>query len=451
MGLALVLGFSVNVHGQPLGFTNLQGETSGSVRQVCGRLATINRMTPLTGDTANLFQVCRSMVQNENDLLDNGLDPTNTRGLDATELGSGFQNIATEETLSPVRIGINSTSGQILTVATRIAVLRGLTPGLASNGSGNQNSYASLNGFGLGGAAGDEDSTAAGTLSGFFNTFGGVGDTAQTATENGSDFNNVGFTAGLDYRVLENLILGLAGGYAHTDIDFDQNLNVSGGDVEADAYGLTLYGTYYLGGFYVDGMFNYGWANYDINRRVFIDSNVASQPVISSTAVADPDGDQWNLSGQVGYNFQHGALSFGPYGRVNYLQVVTDPYSESGASGLNLSIAEQTAISLQSIFGGQVSYSLSQSFGVLMPYLRFDWHHEFKDDSRVLRGVYLNDPTGTSLIARSSSPDRDYFALNTGISGVFAGDIQAYFNYNTILGHDLLSSHLFSIGARMSF
>ncbi len=448
VGLVATLSFTVNANAaNQLGLSDLQADTSASVRTTCAGLAGQRSRNVLEND---LFDACRSMVQSENQLL--GTGPTSfSRDLTEVGLGSGLQNIATEETLSPVRIGVNTTSGQISTVATRITVLRGGAGGLATNGFGNSKGYASLKGFGLGGAAGDADSLGAGALSGFFNTFGGIGDTEQTATEDGSDFYNVGFTVGLDYRVLDNLILGLAGGYSHLDLDFDRNINVGGGSVESDSYGLTAYGTYYIGGFYVDGMFNYGWANFDLDRNILINSNNPGVPIISRTAVADPDGDQWTLSLQTGYNFDHGALSYGPYARIHYRQVQTDSYTESGAGGLNLAIQEQTAISLQSIFGAQVSYNWSQSFGVLVPFLRFDWHHEFKDNSRALVGQYVSDPRGTSLVAFSSGPDEDYFALNAGISGVFANGIQAYFNYNSILGHDLISGHLFSIGARMNF
>ena len=448
VGLAVVIAFTANANAaNQLGFSDLQSDTSSSVLTTCIGLSGQSSRNVLQQD---LLDACTSMVHTENQLLGTG-STTFSRDLTDAELGSGYQNIATEETLSPVRIGINNTSGQISTVVTRIGVLRGGAGGLAANGFGDTNGYASLKGFGLGGAAGDGDSSGAGALSGFFNTFGGIGDTEQTATEDGSDFYNVGFTVGLDYRVLDNLILGLAGGYSHLDLDFDRNINVGGGNVEADSYGLTAYGTYYIGGFYVDGMFNYGWTNFDLTRNILINSNNPGVPVIARTAVADPDGDQWTLSLQTGYNFDHGGLSYGPYARINYRQVQTDNYIESGAGGLNLAIQEQTAISLQSIFGAQVSYNWSQSFGVLVPFLRFDWHHEFKDNSRALVGQYVNDPRGTSLVAFSSGPDEDYFVLNTGISGVFANGIQAYFNYNSILGHDLISGHLFSVGARMNF
>lgn len=445
----LSMGFCGNAQSQQaFGFSTLQSDTSSSVHATCNGLAGLSSRTTLQED---LFQTCRSMVQNENQLTNNGSTEF-SRNLTSAELGSGYQNVATEEMLSPLRIGINSTSGQLTTVATRIALLRGGNTGLASNGFNNPNSYASIKGFRLGGgAAGDPDQPAAGLLSAFFNTFGGVGDTAQTTTENASDFYSAGFTAGLDYRVLDNFILGLAAGYSHIGLDFANNANVSGGNVDADTYGVTLYSTYYLDGFYVDGMFNYGWANYDIDRDIRIGSNNPNVPVISRTAKSSPDGSQYTLSFQSGYNFQSGALSFGPFGRFNYMEVVTDHYRETGAGGLNLSVSEQTAVSLQSIFGGQISYALSESFGVLVPFLRFDWHHEFKNQSGPLKARYISDPARITLVAFSSSPDNDYFALNTGISGAFGNGLQAFFNYNTILGHDLISSHLFTLGARMSF
>lgn len=464
LGLSLASGLSESVQAQStnsLGFSELQSDTSAGVLSTCRGFVANGANTSLE---QQLFDVCSSMVSNERDLV-SGMSSSNgstSRGLDATELASGYQNIATEETLSPVRIGTNATTGQALTIISRTQQLR--TSGLVSFNP-YQNGQIAINAKNTvaGGNAGDTTDLIAGKLGVFVTPYGGFGDTATTARTNGSDFNNIGFTAGVDYRITDNLIFGLAGGYSHLDLDFKQSVDVAGGSVDADTGTFSVYGTFYddfakgtafEGSFYLDTLFNYGWASYDIDRRVVVASNnttVAGSAPINANARGNTDGTQWTFSLQSGYDFQAGALSYGPYVKVNYTNVTTDAYSETGAGGLNLLIHSQNAESVQSVVGGQVRYAFSQSFGVILPYLRFDWVHEFRDSSRRLSAQYVNDPRGNQLVAFSDSPDRNFFNLNTGVSTVLQDGIQAYFNYNTILANDLISGHLFSVGARMEF
>lgn len=429
-----------------LGFSQLQQNTSAGVLATCRGFVANGANNSLEQD---LFDACSSMVQSENQL--NGSGPTtNSRDISAASLGSGYQNIATEESMSPIRIGTNAASGLGLAVLARAQALRGGATGFGYTPGNGGTQYARYPGV-SGGTAGDGEDYISGRLSGFVNTFGGIGDTALTTRTNSSDFYNIGFVAGLDYRVLDNFIVGLAGGYSHMDLDFNRSLNVAGGSVDSDTAGLSAYATYYLDGFFMDGFFSYGWSDFDIARQIFINSNNPNIPVVSRTATGDTDGTQWNLAFQTGYNFNTGGFSYGPYVKVNYLNIQADSYTEQGAAGLNLIIDEQQAESLQSVVGAQVSYALSQSFGVLNPYLRFQWQHEFRDPSRSLVARYQNDPRNNPMVAFSDSPDRDYFTLNTGMSAVFANGIQAFFNYNALLDNDLISGHLFTVGARMEF
>lgn len=433
----------------PPGFSQLQGDTADGVLATCGGF--VANPYNLNSNEQELFDVCTSMVNNNKVVTGDSTADNTSRGLNESELAAGYQNLATEETLSPVRIGTNATTGQALTILTRAQQLRG---GNAFGFNPYQNGQYATNNSVAGGNAGDTTDMVVGKLGGFVTPFGGFGDTANTARTAGSDFSNVGFTAGVDYRITDNLIFGLAGGYSHLDLDYRQNVNVAGGSVDADTGTFSAYGTFYEGDFYIDTLFNYGWANYDIDRRVVVASNnttVAGSAPINATAKGNTDGTQWTFSLQSGYDFHTDALSYGPYVKVNYTKVQTDAYTETGAGGLNLLVHKQLAESVQSVVGGQIRYAFSQSFGVILPYLRFDWVHEFRDPSRTLSAQYVNDPRNNLLVAFSDNPDRNYFNLNTGVSTVLPDGIQAYFNYNTILDNDLISGHLFSIGARMEF
>ena len=431
------------------GISQLQAETESAVRATCSGFVR-NPNEERNALQQDLFDACRSMVHSRNALT--GVGATrDTRGLTEEQLASSFQNIAAEENFAPTRIATNAASGQISTIAARLTKLRTGNVGLVAKKGDYSYRYAALEQYaGTGGAAGDDDTLLSHRFGGFINGTGGFGEIDPTDREDAADFEHKGVTAGIDYRVLDNLVFGVAGSYSVMDLDFDNTSNVSGGSVESDTYGVLVYGTYYLDGFYVDGMFGYSWSDYDIDRRMFIGTNTAIDQV-DRIATASPDGEQREFSVQTGYNFDTGGFSFGPYAKFTHVRVEIDSYDEEGAGGLNLRMNEQNVESLQSVVGGQASYAFSQPFGIIMPYFRFEWNHEFRDNSRILNAQYVNDPRNTTLIVRTNSPDRDYFGLNAGISTVLEQGFQAFINYKTVLDHAYIESHVFTLGLKMEF
>jgi len=299
-----------------------------------------------------------------------------------------------------------------------------------------------------GGAAGDE--LTASRLGAFVNGLVSSGDKDETDKANGFDFDSWGITAGVDYRFTDNLVFGIAGSYNHVDADYDTSATVAGGDVDLDGYGATLYGPWFVDNFYVDGMVGYVDNDYDISREIFYTSNTA-QPGENATAKADTDGDALSLSAGAGYSFVNNALSYGPYTRVTYIDLDVDGYTEKGAGGLNLIVDDQSADSLTAVLGGQVSYAMSQSFGVLVPQASIEWIHEFSDDANIVQTRYVSDFTNTPLQTESDSLDSDYGSLSLGLSAVSKGGLQGFLQYETWIGLEDVSEHIFSAGARMEF
>jgi len=103
------------------------------------------------------------------------------------------------------------------------------------------------------------------------------------------------------------------------------------------------------------------------------------------------------------------------------------------------------------VLGAQVSYAFSQSFGVLVPQGQVGWVHEFENDSEQFSAVYVDDPNQNQLLAETNDPDRDYFELGLGVSAVFKRGTQAFVYYDTVLGFDDVTDHVFTVGGRMEF
>ncbi|MDX1656236.1 MAG: autotransporter outer membrane beta-barrel domain-containing protein, partial [Candidatus Competibacteraceae bacterium] len=422
----------------------LQVAASPSQRSVGQTLADACRRA-----TGALLADCRALAQA-------GLDPNLPQALEA---------ISPEEVVAPADTAQGGATGQTRRVGARLKALRsGATPISLDRVTfhledGRVLGAADLNRLlGSGGAAGDgQDSPE--TLEASFGPWGvfvdgniGLGDKDPTASETGYEFEVYSLTLGADYRLNRETILGAALDYARTDTELDQD----GGQVDSDSLTLNLYGSYYPGErWFVDGLVGYGRLDFDQQRRIRYALATGTQ--VNQSADADYDGDQWIVSLGTGYNLERGALSFGPEGRLQYTRTELDAFRErignpdAPGGGLAVAMEEQDVESLTLNLGGQASYALSQSWGVLVPQARLEWVHEFRDDSRGITGRFAEDPAGERFTIRTDDPDRNYFNLGLGASAVFPGGLNAYAYYEAVLGYEDLDHQSLGVGVRWEF
>lgn len=344
-------------------------------------------------------------------------------------------------------IALITTSVQTTNVGLRLAALRGgatgvSTSGLSFNTDGQSVPLGAVTSLlssaeRSGGASGDRSSMLA-RLGVFANGQGSFGNQDATSRDTGFDFHTGGLTVGADYRLTDQLVLGMALGYLRTKAEFD----ASAGDSRINGYSLSAYGNYYVWDkLYVDGIATFGWNTYDTER------NIAAA---NATAKGSTDGTQFALSVSTGYNASVGALTFGPTARVNYVHVHIDGFREKGGDIANLAIESQTVESLTAALGGQASYAISMPWGVLTPLVRFEWEHEFKGNSRIVNASFVAAPS-TVVGAQTSSPDRDYVNLGIGLSATFPRGISAFLAYDTVRGRAHFTNHAFNAGIRFEF
>jgi outer membrane autotransporter protein len=294
-----------------------------------------------------------------------------------------------------------------------------------------------------------------GRLGIFVNGIFGFGDKDTTSREAGFDFDTYGVTGGVDYRFTDNFVLGLAFGYTTTDSDFAS----ARGQLDADAYTFSAFGTYYVGRLYVDGIFSYSWNDFDSTRNIVYSIpsiDQLSTTTVSQTARSATDGSQFSFSLGSGYDFNARGFTFGPYGRLSYLKANIDAFQEridntDAGFGLALAINEQDVESLTWALGGQVSYAVSTGFGVLVPQLRFEWEHEFLDSERTITARFVADPANTPILLQTDNPDRDYFNFGAGLSAVFQRGVSAFVYYETVLALRDVTAHQVAVGLRLAF
>jgi outer membrane autotransporter protein len=269
----------------------------------------------------------------------------------------------------------------------------------------------------------------------FVNALGSFGNQDTTARDPGFDFHTVGATVGADYRFTDRFLLGLAGSYLRTNLDLD----ASAGDTRANGYSLSAYTNYYiLEKLYVDGIATFGWNFYDTERH-----NTAG----NGTANGNTDGPQVSVSVGSGYDFNVRPLTFTPTVRANYIHVHIDGYHETGAGPSNARIGSQTIESFTTNVGGQAMYAIGFSWGVLSPFVRAEWVHEFMGGSRTLTAS-----VGSAVVpVQTDSPDRDYLNVGAGVSATLKPGVAAFIDYNAVAGRANFVSHSFTGGMRIGF
>ncbi|AEG01819.1 autotransporter outer membrane beta-barrel domain-containing protein [Methylomonas methanica] len=268
----------------------------------------------------------------------------------------------------------------------------------------------------------------------------GFGSLSNTFNQPGFKFDNHNFVFGADYRLQDNWVAGGSFAYRHNNASF----NAGRGETTNDSYTGALYTAYNITDeAHVEATASYGGFNYDTRRNITVNGQ-------SSVAKASPDGGQYAFSWGGGYDFNFQALTVAPYVRGEYMNLDIDGYSESG-SLYAVRFGKQSIESLTSTIGIQTAYAISFPWGVLIPQLRGEWHHQFKDGQRQIQTGFINDPLNQTFVMTSEGPSRDYYTVGGEVSSVFAGGVSAFLAYESLQGYSNVNSNRFMLGARLEF
>ncbi|MCG7873888.1 MAG: choice-of-anchor D domain-containing protein [Candidatus Thiodiazotropha lotti] len=279
-----------------------------------------------------------------------------------------------------------------------------------------------------------------------------TGSKDETDLESGLDFDTFGLTMGVDYRINPNFILGGALGYVDTTTELEDDA----AEIDTQGYSLNLYGTYYAEqNYFVDFSLGYGANNFDQSRRISYQLDGLAN--VNQKLSADYDGSMLSLFIGSGYDFGNGPWSFGPRADLEYIksdvdgftEEVSNPDADGGGWATRVDDTDQTWLTLK--LGGRLAYTHSADWGILIPYTRLDWLHEFEDDAQVINAYLVGDPNAQAIRIESDDPDRDYLRLRLGTSAQFKNGVVGFLDYSTILAHDDWTAHTISIGLRSEF
>jgi outer membrane autotransporter protein/uncharacterized repeat protein (TIGR01451 family) len=419
-----------------------QHAVAEAIDNACPALSELSSPTP---QQADLLARCQDLSASA------GVDPSATA--DALET---LLNKTAEAQTTAAAVAIDA---QIHNIQTRLLALRTGTAtsnanGLSFTGPGGTISLGSLLGA-FSNEAPEPAADAGFSRWGFFATGNiGRGEARSNSASPGYDYDINGITAGIDYRLQDNWLLGGALGYTRQDTDLADD----SGEVRFNGWSASAYSTYsFKQSWYVDGVLTYGHNQLSIDRviRYTLDLPGGGSTSIDQLASGDPDGSLFSAALTFGGDFHHQAWAFSPYGQVVYSRVDFDAYEESmrpgAGSGLALAVEERRITSLAGILGTRVSFNHSTNWGVVAPTASLEWNHEFRSDPTATIARFLYDPTQTSFSVSGQSLDSDYLRLGVGLTLVASHGRSGFLFYQRTLAREGQSQDELSLGLRIEF
>lgn len=242
-------------------------------------------------------------------------------------------------------------------------------------------------------------------------------------------------TLGTDYRFSRELIGGIAYGINISDINFDDNDD----GMKVNTKNLMLYGTWYKNNSNVDMLIGFSHSNIKSDRYIIPSAR---------TAEGDTKSKQTLLSISGGYNWNTGALSYGPSINISYLSGHIDAYKETGGGGLELGLDKQKIGSQTLSLGGNISYAYSVKWGVISPYLRIEWKQELNNQNDAVNGTFISTEGQENFSVQKDGSDNNWYHSGVGIAATFQHGLSAYLDYDSMLSYDDTTLNTLSYGGR---
>jgi outer membrane autotransporter protein len=249
----------------------------------------------------------------------------------------------------------------------------------------------------------------------------------------GYDFTTGGVSLGIDYRITDQLAIGVMGEYSHTWT----SLNPSG-HIDVDSGRGGMYATWFSHGLYFNGAIYGGHNNYDSGREG-----------LGGLANGGTEGAEWSTFVGGGYDFHFGPLTIGPIASLQYTDVGIDGFAEKGSLA-PLAIHSGSAESLRSDVGFRAFYQWQIGKALIEPSLKAAWEHEYKYSALPITAGFGGIPAPSSTFF-GPSEGHDSAVVSAGVSVRLTPAISTYVNYDGQLGRGNYDSNAVTGGVRISF
>jgi outer membrane autotransporter protein len=278
-------------------------------------------------------------------------------------------------------------------------------------------------------------------LSAWFSGLGGLGSVQGDGNSSTLTYNVGGAAAGIDYRFDPRFLVGLGVGYTHGT----QWVNSFTGQGWTDSVSVAAYGSFAQAGFYADALVGYAYLNNQMQRQIQIPG------LQQRTASGSTGANQFLAQVETGYKLGVWTMgSLTPFARFQTSSTTQNAFTESGASSLNLNVAQQTTNSVRTVlgaeFGSSIPLGTERALGLS---LRLGWQHEYAYTGRPITSSFAGAPT-VSFTVYGATPTRDAAIVGFSATASIATATQLYLRYDGELASGT-DNHALTVGLRMSW
>lgn len=223
------------------------------------------------------------------------------------------------------------------------------------------------------------DATNEGAQGGAVGTW--IGGMIRSGTHDGRngnvdiDFETDGISAGIDYRIRDDLVVGAGFGYGK-----DENAvgvqgirygyatdDTRGSRVDGDARTVALYASYHPGAWFVDVLLGYQTLDYDLLRK-----EAYSVDLINGQR----EGSQLIASLSVGADFLRENAMITPYARLDVARGRLDAFTETGSPVYALAFEAMDVDNTSANLGLRLRTMHELAWGRVLPQFRVEYQHD---------------------------------------------------------------------------
>ncbi|MFJ9534771.1 autotransporter domain-containing protein [Herbaspirillum sp. NPDC101396] len=253
--------------------------------------------------------------------------------------------------------------------------------------------------------------------------------------QEGFRFTTNGISMGADYRLSDQLTIGVGTGYSRDRSDIGENGSKSVGQSVV----ATVYGSFRpTPNIFVDGMLGYGALNFDSTRYVTDDG---------SFATGQRGGNQLFVALSSGYEFRGNSWMWSPYGKLDLASTTLGQYTETAAGNSALTYFKQSVRTSSGTLGLRTEGQYLSRVGMWTPRGRVEYRRQFSGAGEA--GISYADlaSSGPAYVIRSDDSFTGNWTAGIGMRLLLAGGTSFVVDYSSNLnvGQGRYSSILFGI------
>ncbi|MDA9852765.1 autotransporter domain-containing protein [Candidatus Pelagibacter sp.] len=260
-------------------------------------------------------------------------------------------------------------------------------------------------------------------------SFGKIGESSLSSAQ---DIDSLGITVGVDTKMDDDQILGVALRVGQTDVD----VGTFGSKVDTNALSLSLYGINSLeNSNFLKHVFGVSYLDSDIVRKYEGNTDINT---------GDREGKQVFGSLNFGREYENGDLIITPTGRIDGSYTALNGYTESGSAAA-LSYNDQDIKSLMASLGVLIDQDVDLENSTVKRRVNLEYSKEFASSSKVVTSYVSNSE---SFEYQADNKNKDIYTAGLGFD--FKHDqgltISTDYERQQIKGHGYINKFTLSAG-----